>query len=148
MTRQIVRNFGANMTHLADVRSSNAAVAFGAHYAKPDPKTTYALCGVHIKDGVVMRPGTKLRCSSCRRLGEMSRSITDDIDRDEVHHMIEIQGIYDGWSIMVLKDGRMLNRWENPLGRPTPGDERRWVATAEAIENYLAARDEAESPGE
>lgn len=29
----------------------------------------------------------------------------------DIDHLIEIPGIYDGWSIARLKDGRVVNRW-------------------------------------
>lgn len=67
MSRQVVRNYRHEMTHIAEVTAVTAAVAFGHHYSKPAVDTR-ALCGVHIRDGIVMREGTKVKCSSCRYL--------------------------------------------------------------------------------
>lgn len=67
--REVVRNFGANVTHLADVESTAASIAFGATYRKP-PEDTVTLCKVRIRDGVVMREGTKVKCRTCRLLAE------------------------------------------------------------------------------
>lgn len=61
---------------------------------------------------------------------------------ENVHHFIEIRGVYDGWSIAVLNDGTYVNRWE-------PGD-RRYAPTQEYIE-ALEAKDALEAlvePGE
>lgn len=42
------------------------------------------------------------------------------IDMKEVESLIEVRGVYDGWSIAVMKDGRWLNRWKQPqLSGPT-----------------------------
>ena len=71
--RQVVRNLAAHETHVADVPWTSAAVQFGAPYRKPPPSTR-ALCGVHIRDGVVMREGTKVRCHACRYLSEKEGS--------------------------------------------------------------------------
>ena len=35
---------------------------------------------------------------------------------EDVEHTIELPHIYDGWSIAVLKDGTMVNRWEGQEG--------------------------------
>ncbi len=40
--------------------------------------------------------------------------------------LIEIRGVYDGWSIMKLADGTLVNRW--------PVDDRRHAQTQEVIE--------------
>lgn len=63
--REIVRNFKAERTHLADVEQSVITMAFGATYRTPDPSTV-ALCGVKITDGVIMQTGTSVRCPTCR----------------------------------------------------------------------------------
>lgn len=51
--------------------------------------------------------------------------------------LIELRGIYDGWSVALLEDGTMLNRWEREGGGPIPGLEHRW----EAAEEYIASHD-------
>ena len=52
-----------------------------------------------------------------------------------VDHLIELPGVYDGWSIAVFMDGTMLNRWANDEGTgPAPGYERRYEATKKAME--------------
>lgn len=40
--------------------------------------------------------------------------------------LIEVRGIYDGWSIAKLPSGALVNRW--------PEDDRRHAATQEVIE--------------
>lgn len=35
---------------------------------------------------------------------------------DDIAAYIELRGVYDGWSVAHMKDGRMLNRW--PPGDP------------------------------
>ena len=40
---------------------------------------------------------------------------------ENIETYIKIRGIYDGWSVAVMKDGRMLNRW--------PPDDRRHAPT-------------------
>lgn len=56
---------------------------------------------------------------------------------DDVDHTIELRGVYDGWSIAVLKSGQMINRWENRAGDgPEPGYERRWQATKDAMTRW------------
>lgn len=67
MSREVVRNIGSNKTHVADVESSTMGSLIGKPYRRPD-RATRALCGVSISDGVVMREGTKVRCSPCRYL--------------------------------------------------------------------------------
>lgn len=54
---------------------------------------------------------------------------------DNVSHIIEVLGVYDGWSILVTKDGQYLNRWRSD-DDPTvaePGYERRF----NKVEDYL-----------
>lgn len=46
---------------------------------------------------------------------------------DRVDVYIEIQGLYDGWSVAKMKDGSLVNRW-NP-------DDYRYKATQEWIDN-------------
>lgn len=52
----------------------------------------------------------------------------------KIDHLIELRGVYDGWSIAVMTDGTIKNRWANDAGDgPEPGYERRWFATEDAI---------------
>lgn len=69
MSRRVVRNMGAEVTHLADLEGTLAAFFAGAAYRRPIPGTI-ALCGVAIKDGVVMREGSRVKCRACRFLAE------------------------------------------------------------------------------
>ncbi|TWI04853.1 hypothetical protein IP90_00993 [Luteimonas cucumeris] len=39
--------------------------------------------------------------------------------------LIEIRGIYDGWSVAKLPDGTLVNRW--------PEDDRRYASTQDWI---------------
>lgn len=41
-----------------------------------------------------------------------------------VDHLIELRGVYDGWSVAVMKDGTRINRWKS-IG----GYERRAAVT-------------------
>lgn len=34
-----------------------------------------------------------------------------NIDRNEVDVLIQITGLYDGWSVAKMKDGTYVNRW-------------------------------------
>lgn len=65
--REVVRKFKSSHTHLADIEMATAALAFGKVYRKP-PEDTVALCGVRIRDGVVMQSGTKVKCRACHHL--------------------------------------------------------------------------------
>ena len=56
------------------------------------------------------------------------------IDREQVVQLIELLGVYDGWSVAVMRDGSLQNRWE-------PGD-RRWAPTQQWIENANAEENE------
>lgn len=44
-----------------------------------------------------------------------------EIEGRQVDHLIELRGIYDGWSVAMLADGTMHNRWppEHRRHRPT-----------------------------
>lgn len=55
---------------------------------------------------------------------------------DDIDHVIELRGVYDGWSVAVLKNGIRVNRWAGIDGQAIPGYERRWKMT----EDYLAGR--------
>lgn len=35
---------------------------------------------------------------------------------EDVDHLIELRGVYDGWSVAVMKDGTRVNRWESITG--------------------------------
>lgn len=59
-----------------------------------------------------------------------------DIDYTQVDHFIEIRGIYDGWSIAVMADGRHVNRWDPET---YPG---RYKAAQDFIDMLLGAREE------
>ena len=47
---------------------------------------------------------------------------------DKYVMLIELLGVYDGWSIGVLPDGTMVNRWDKET------DPRRWEATQATID--------------
>lgn len=55
------------------------------------------------------------------------------IDGQEVQSLIELRGVYDGWSVAVMEDGSMVNRWSikdvdgNVIA--FPGVERRFETT-------------------
>lgn len=61
-----------------------------------------------------------------------------EIDKEKVLHLIEIRGIYDGWSVARMKDGRLLNRWEKSDYRYAPTQE--WIARAQALETKGKAK--------
>jgi hypothetical protein len=44
-------------------------------------------------------------------------------------YLIEIRGVYDGWSIGITPDGEYVNRWDK--------DDYRYAATQEVIERYI-----------
>jgi hypothetical protein len=52
---------------------------------------------------------------------------------DEIDYLVELRGVYDGWSIAVHKDGTLRNRWAGDDGNAKPGYERRWLAAEDAI---------------
>lgn len=61
-----------------------------------------------------------------------------DEDAPQIDYLVELRGVYDGWSIAVYTDGTLKNRWANDAGDgPGPGHERRWKATEEAIAKML-----------
>lgn len=33
------------------------------------------------------------------------------VNGKNVDHLIELRGVYDGWSVAVLEDGERVNRW-------------------------------------
>lgn len=71
-------------------------------------------------------------------MAELKRGRVPD-NLEEVDHLIEITGVYDGWSIAVLKDGTVCNRWGAgfEITRPREGYERRFRATEAYIEKWL-----------
>ncbi len=57
---------------------------------------------------------------------------------DDVDHIIELPDVYDGWSVAVLKDGSVWNRWSNDTeDGPLVGYERRYAATQRYITENL-----------
>lgn len=49
-------------------------------------------------------------------------------------YVIELRGVYDGWSIGVLPDGTLVNRWARPDANVAyQGYERRFEAAEKAI---------------
>lgn len=67
MTPEVVRNMRSEKTHLAEVERYTLEESFGVEYKRPS-LFTVALCGVAIDDGVVMRPGSVVRCGPCRHI--------------------------------------------------------------------------------
>ena len=55
----------------------------------------------------------------------------------EIDYLIELRGVYDGWSIAVHTDGTLRNRWASADGTAIEGYERRWEATENAIREML-----------
>jgi hypothetical protein len=56
----------------------------------------------------------------------------------QTDHLIELRGVYDGWSVRVLKDGTRVNRWiDAATGLPYPGAEWR----AKTVAAYLAGEE-------
>lgn len=51
---------------------------------------------------------------------------------DQIFQLIEIRGVYDGWSILELKDGTLINRWEP--------DDYRYAPTQNVLEGIKHAR--------
>jgi len=62
---------------------------------------------------------------------------------DEVAYLIELRGVYDGWSVARMTDGSLRNRWANEDGTPREGYERRFEAAQKYIEGMEATDDEA-----
>jgi hypothetical protein len=49
--------------------------------------------------------------------------------------LVQLQGVYDGWSIAMLNDGTAVNRWANDDNTgPEPGFERAYAATQAAMD--------------
>lgn len=59
-----------------------------------------------------------------------------DYDPREIDFTYEIRPLYDGWSIAVLRDGTIINRWANPvLAKDDPTIRHRRTATEQYIAN-------------
>lgn len=41
-------------------------------------------------------------------------------EEKDVEYLIEIRGIYDGWSVKKMKDGSYINRWHENDRRHKP----------------------------
>lgn len=82
--------------------------------------------------------------------GERVMEPTAEKDAPKIDHLIELRGVYDGWSIAVMTDGAIKNRWANDAGDgPEPGYERRWSAAEDAIALMLdPAEKRVTPPGE
>lgn len=59
--------------------------------------------------------------------------MTDD---SPIAHLVEFPDIYDGYSVIAMKDGTFINRWAEADGAAIPGYERRWAKTQEYIDAY------------
>lgn len=38
------------------------------------------------------------------------------VNGQTVQHLIELRGVHDGWSVAVLEDGTLVNRWSGIEG--------------------------------
>lgn len=48
----------------------------------------------------------------------------------DVDYIVELRGVYDGWSVAMLEDGTAWNRWGNEeQDGPDDGYEGRYLAT-------------------
>ena len=65
---------------------------------------------------------------------------------NNIDHLIELRGVYDGWSIAVYQDGTMRNRWAEEDGSPIAGCERRWRAAEDAIAEMLNPAEKCVTP--
>lgn len=54
---------------------------------------------------------------------------------ENVSALIELRGVYDGWSVAALRDGTLVNRWADEEGKAVPGYERRWKLTQHFIDH-------------
>ena len=55
-----------------------------------------------------------------------SGEMTNESAPEDVDHYIEVRGIFDGWSVAQMKDGRLLNRWPPSDRRHKPTQA--WIA--------------------
>lgn len=72
-------------------------------------------------------------------MAKARRALARDYSSAEIDHLVEIQGLYDGWSIAVFRDGRVYNRWqskENCL-LPAEGLQRRYEETEKYIQQWF-----------
>lgn len=53
---------------------------------------------------------------------------------EDVDHLIELRGVYDGWSVAVMRDGTRVNRWANADGN---GPDVRYTRRYEITEAFL-----------
>lgn len=108
MSREVVRNMSHHRTHLADVEQTVSAVAFGASYRAPVPGTK-ALCGVEIKDGVVMEEGTPVRCRTCVSLG-MTEHVSRHIQSERALLIEFLEWLHEDWARPDLAVDRFLEQ--------------------------------------
>lgn len=59
-----------------------------------------------------------------------------DDEGDGIAWLVELRGVYDGWSVAVMQDGTRVNRW-GKNGVAYPGHERQF----ETVESYLRGED-------
>lgn len=78
-------------------------------------------------------------------MSDMTERLLVGLSGNQIDHLIEIRGVYDGWSIAVHRDGSLHNRWAQSDGTAIPGYERRWQATEDAIAAMWAEREAVES---
>lgn len=55
------------------------------------------------------------------------------IDMEQVEVLIEIAGVYDGWSAARMKDGRVLNRWDKTTEYSKWDKTQQWIDENELI---------------
>lgn len=69
------------------------------------------------------------------------------IEMSDVEILIEIRGIYDGWSVAKMKDGSYRNRWsaDDPRHAPTQECIDRMIAT-EARKGWITDAPQTETP--
>lgn len=60
------------------------------------------------------------------------------VDMDQVELLVEIPGVYDGWSWAILKDGTAVNRWDRNMYA------HRWWAAERAVGAHNLGRDSTE----
>lgn len=55
------------------------------------------------------------------------------IDMEQVEVLIEIAGVYDGWSVAKMKDGSLVNRWDKELEHCRWDKTQQWLDENELI---------------
>lgn len=77
-------------------------------------------------------------------MGDAARDTESVVDSQspKINYLIELRGVYDGWSIAVYADGTLRNRWANEDGTAMGGYERLWEATEKAIAEMLDPSEE------